>query len=75
MESERLSQNEAIKQHLVSGGKVTALMSVRMFGVIHLPRRIKDLKERGLAICDEWKEVVKANGKKARIKEYYLKSA
>ena len=73
--SETLSQNEAIKQHLINGGKVTALMSSIMFGVVHLPRRIKDLKERGLAIQDNWIDVKKANGKIARVKEYYLKTA
>jgi len=43
--------------------------------VVHLPRRIKDLRERGLNIADDWIDVIKANGKKATIKEYYLKTA
>lgn len=61
------TQNKAILAHMKRGGSVTFFAAVQDFGVMHLPRRIKDLKEAGHDIQDEW---IKANGK--RFKRYWL---
>lgn len=61
------TQNKAILQHLRDGNSITFWDAVRDFGVMHLPRRIKDLKEAGHNITDEWE----TNGEK-RFKRYRL---
>ena len=61
------TQNTRILKHLLAGNSITFWGAVDMFGVMHLPRRIKDLKEAGFPIEDTW--VTK--GKK-RFKEYFL---
>lgn len=38
------SQNEQIKAHLESGGKLTALEALKMFGCLRLSGRIHDLR-------------------------------
>lgn len=61
------TQNAQILTHLKNGKSITFLEALNQFGVMHLPRRIKDLKEAGHTIDDQW---VKANGK--RFKRYFL---
>lgn len=61
------SQNKAILAHLKKGRSITFWDAVKDFGVMHLPRRIKDLKEAGHPITDEWET---RNGK--RYKRYRL---
>lgn len=62
------SQNDNILAHLKSGRAITGLEALKNFGCIHLPRRIKDLREKGHAIKDQWVKL--PNGK--RCKEYWL---
>lgn len=62
------TQNAAILAHLRAGHRITGLQALREFGVIHLPRRILDLKERGYPVADRWVHV--GDGK--RVKEYRL---
>lgn len=64
------SQNKAILAHLRKGNSITFFDAVRDFGVMHLPRRILDLKEAGHNIADVW---VKRDGK--RFKRYWLVSS
>jgi hypothetical protein len=71
---EVLAQNKALRQYLEKGGRVTLFLASILFGIGHLPRRIKDLKDiYHLHIDGDWINVRKANGKIARVKEYYLK--
>lgn len=73
--SEVLAQNKALRQHLENGGKITLFLANILFGIGHLPRRIKDLKDiYHLPIEGDWINVRKANGIMARVKEYYLKN-
>ena len=48
------SQNAKILAHLKAGGSITFWEAAEEFGVMHLPRRIKDLKESGHDISDTW---------------------
>ena len=64
------SQNAQILAWLKAGHSITFWDAVRDFGVMHLPRRIKDLKEAGHTIDSEWQE---ANGK--RFKRYWLSAS
>jgi hypothetical protein len=61
------TQNAMILAHLRGGNSVTFFDAMRDFGVMHLPRRILDIKEAGHNIESEW---VSVNGK--RFKRYWL---
>lgn len=62
------TQNWVILNYLRQGNKLTFLYALDLFGTMHLPRRIKDLKERGHDIKDEW--ITVPSGK--RVKRWYL---
>ncbi len=62
------SQAAAILAHLQSGKRITGLKALELFGCIHLPRRILDLREAGHAIAAEW--ITTDSGKRCR--EYRL---
>ena len=47
------SQCKRIKAHLESGLSLTGVDALRLFGCWSLPRRICDLKERGMRIKSE----------------------
>ena len=47
------TQCARIKAHLESGRTLTGLDALRLFGCMCLPRRIIDLKERGMRIKGE----------------------
>lgn len=64
------SQNDMLKEWLEQGNTITGLEASIRFGIGHLPRRIKDLKERGMKIESETIAVQKANGKTARVSQY-----
>jgi len=55
------TQNARILAHLKSGNSITFWDAVSDFGVMHLPRRILDLKEAGHDITDVW---VHSDGKR-----------
>lgn len=62
-----------IALHLKAGNRITGLQALDKFGCIHLPRRIKDLKDKhNMNIHDEWIEVEAFGGQIKRVKEYYL---
>lgn len=62
------SQCTQMLAYMNTGHSITGLEAVTMFGCICLPRRIKDLKERGVNISDEW--TITESGK--RVKRYFI---
>ena len=62
------SQNRMIRQFLEDGNSITGLDALNKFGCMCLPRRICDIKEKGVAIESQWVKL--ENGK--RIKEYWI---
>lgn len=62
------SQNRMIRQFLEDGNSITGLEALNKFGCMSLPRRICDIKEKGVAIESQWIKL--ENGK--RIKEYWI---
>jgi hypothetical protein len=56
------SQNKRILAHLKTGQTITGKWAMLEMGVMHLPRRILDLKEAGHNITDVWE--VNRNGKR-----------
>ena len=62
------TQCARIKAHLESGKTLTGLQAFKLFGCMCLPRRILDLKERGMRIKGE--SIRLDNGK--RVTRYSL---
>lgn len=67
---EQRSQCDMLLDHLQLGLRITMLEAISLYGIGHLPRRIKDLEEKGHKIIRETIEVEKANGKKAFVTQY-----
>lgn len=68
----RKSQNEAIKEYLEAGNRLTTLDAVHLFGCVKLGSRISDLRNvHGVPVADRWIKL--PNGK--RVKSYYIQSA
>lgn len=65
------SQNDMLKEWLEQGNTITGLEASIKFGIGHLPRRIADLKEKGMKIESHTICVTKSNGKTARVSLYY----
>lgn len=68
--SEYRTQNSMILEHLKSGRGITVLEALLKYNTMHLPRRILDLRQKGIIISADWIKVRKANGQIARVKEY-----
>ena len=51
---------------------ITGLKAVRYCGCLDLQGRIRDLKEQGVKINDEYVKVVTACGDQVRVKRYWL---
>ena len=62
------NQTEAIREHLLSGKKITPLDALNLYGCFRLGARIYDLKRSGMAIKTEIIET--QNGK--HIAQYSL---
>lgn len=62
------SQNARILAFLQNGGRITSLEALEKFGCLRLSARIKDLRDRGYAVCDEF--ITVPSGK--RVKQYFI---
>lgn len=62
------SQCYKIAKHLDRGHKITSLQALNKFNCLSLAQRIKDLRDYGMMIADEW---VTVKGSNKRIKRYY----
>jgi len=51
----KLPMVEMVLQHLIEVGNITGLEAGALYKCRHLPRRIKDLRDRGLDITSETK--------------------
>lgn len=67
-EKQSQSQNTRILDHLKSGGRITSLDALNQFGCLRLSARIKDLRDLGYEIRDEFIKV--PSGK--RVKQYFM---
>lgn len=67
-----LTQLEKLLKYMRSHKGITGLQAVRVVGTLYLPRRIKDLQQRGYKIESEYINVKNADGKKIRVKQYRL---
>ena len=60
---------EYMKNHKTG---ITTLQAIRYCGCLDLQGRIRDLKERGVVIKDEYIHVITACGDQVRVKRYTL---
>lgn len=67
-EKQSQSQNAKILAHLQQGGRITSLEALNQFGCLRLSARIKDLRDSGWQIVDQF--ITVPSGK--RVKQYYL---
>lgn len=51
---------------------ITTLQAINNCGCLDLQGRIRDLKERGVNIGDEYIHVITASGDKVRVKRYWI---
>lgn len=65
------TQNAQILAHMQSGRSLTFLEALDLFGCMHLPRRILDLKEKGHKIEDRWER----NDEGKRYKRWWMDPA
>ena len=68
MKENRISQTEAIQQHLLEGGSLTPIDALKLFGCFRLSARIKNLRDAGMSIETEMITV-----DRKRVAKYYVK--
>lgn len=68
----RPTQCDRVLQYLREFGEITTLEALRDLGVLHLPRRIADLKERGVRIETSSRKVTTRYGNQTTIAVYRL---
>ena len=68
------SQRRRILAYLQKGESLTPLQAFLMFGTSKLATRVSELifKEGHTEICKRWVEVETADGRTARVKQYYI---
>lgn len=67
-EKQSQSQNARLLAFLQNGGRITSLEALNQFSCLRLSARIKDLRDRGYAIRDEF--ITVPSGK--RVKQYFM---
>ena len=64
-----MSQNKKILKYLQSGKSLTPLAALSYFGCMRLSARIKNLRDQGYNISDEWYDIPRSN---KRVKIYKI---
>lgn len=67
-----MSQAELVLQHLKNGFEITSINALNIFGIISLPKRICELKDRGYKIKSTKRVVQKRDGSITRVSVYTL---
>ena len=68
-----MTQEQRILEYLKKNGSITQLDAYLELGVVRLPSRIFDLKQKGYNIVGEMIEVENRWKEKCNVKRYYLK--
>lgn len=66
------TQCARVLKYLKENKSITAMEALNELGIFRLASRICDLRQSGVEISDNWKEVENRFGEKCRIKEYFL---
>ena len=66
------TNNEILLEHLKSGNIVTTRTAPEVLGIADVRANIRDLRNEGYNILDEWKTRINRRGRKTRYKEYRM---
>lgn len=66
------TQCARVLKYLKENESITAMEALNELGIFRLASRICDLRQSGVEISNQWKEVENRFGEKCRIKEYFL---
>ena len=67
------TQAERVYKYMKSHKRgITTLEAINHCGCLDLQGRIRDLKEKGVKIKDEYIQVITATGEKVRVKQYTI---
>lgn len=66
------TQNQIVFEYLKLHRRITVAESARLLNIYHLPRRIKDLEEKGIYIKREDKKVITKSGRPTVITVYHF---
>ena len=67
------NQQKRVVKFIDDHGSITRFQAYDRLGITELPKRISELRQRGLPIADDWLEVVNRYGDKTRVKVYFNK--
>ena len=67
-----MNNKAKVLSYLLAHGSVTTLEAIQKLHTTELRKWVSDLRAKGIPINDEWIEVLKADGSKARVKRYFL---
>ena len=68
----KTTQNDRILRHLKDYGTITIWEAIQEYGVTRLSARIKDVKDMGYMITDEWVSTPNRYGEMISFKKYSL---
>lgn len=71
----RATQADLVLQFIRQTGSITSLQAIQELGIIQLPRRIYDLKARGVRFSCRMVNVKNRRGETTRVKRYTLRGA
>lgn len=66
------NQQKRILKYIGSRGSITRIQAYNELGITELPKRVSELKQKGVPIGDEWVEVQNRYGEKTRVKAYFI---
>ena len=69
-----ISQSEMLMAYLAQGHEISQLEAITNLGIGRLAARIFDIKRKGFPVITEMREVKKANGEKAHVAYYKMKT-
>lgn len=72
MRSEQIGQITALREHFLSGHRITAMDALRILGIGRLAARVHDLTRSGFQVRKQMIQVEKANGLKVHVAEYWI---
>ena len=68
----KITQNDRILRHLKDYGSITTWEAIQEYGITRLSARIKDIKDMGYTITDEWLSTPNRYGEMVSFKKYSL---
>lgn len=67
-----MTDGKRILDYIIRNGSITTAQSFYDLGISKLSTRVSEMRAKGTVIADEWVDVDRRDGKKARVKRYFL---